>query len=212
DILLYDGTRMTVGPTTQEELEAKIAAGQRIGGIYAKLSALRTKYERLIHERYAKIPRRVSGYNLDELLPDGNGSFNLARALVGTESTCVTVLEAKVKLVQGQSARSLVVLGFPDIFQAADHTTEVATFEPIGLEGFDSVTTRNIVKKGLLQAEYLPLLPEGGGWLLVEFGGSRIEEAEEKARTFLRGFAGREAVTSTLLLTPQEQKKVWTIR
>src|SRR5215813_3713780 len=188
DILLYDGTRMTVGPATQAELEARIAAGGRIGGIYAKLAALRKRYEGLIRERYVSIPRRVSGYNLDELLPDGNGTFNLARALVGTESTCVTVLEAKVKLVQGQSARSLVVLGFPDIFQAADHTTEVATFEPIGLEGFDSVTTRNIVKKGLLQAEYLPLLPEGGGWLLVEFGGSRIEEAEEKARTLLRGF------------------------
>src|SRR5882672_83974 len=137
EILLYDGTRMTVGPTTQAELEAKIAAGARIGGIYGRLSALRTKYENLIHERYAKIPRRVSGYNLDELLPDAKGSFNLARALVGTESTCVTVLEAKVKLVEGLLSRVLVVLGFRDIFEAADHTTEAATFGPIGLEGFD---------------------------------------------------------------------------
>src|SRR5215475_6143390 len=104
EILLYDGTRMTIGETTQAELEAKVAAGGRVGGIYEKLSKLRTKYERLIQERYAKIPRRVSGYNLDELLPDASGSFNLARALVGTESTCVTVLEAKVRLVEGQAA------------------------------------------------------------------------------------------------------------
>jgi len=212
EILLYDGTRMTVGPTTQMELAAKIAAGGRIGGIYAGLSALRTKYEKLIHERYAKIPRRVSGYNLDELLPDAGGSFNLARALVGTESTCVTVLEAKVRLIEGQLSRVLVVLGFADIFQAADHTAEVATFGPIGLEGFDCVTTHNILKKGLLQGEYLPLLPEGDGWLLVEFGGKRLEEAEEKARTFLRAFEGRKGVSSRLLLTEREQKKIWTIR
>ena len=86
---------MSVGPTTEAELEAKIAAGGRVGEIYARLSKLRMKYEGLIRERYVNIPRRVSGYNLDELLPDAKGNFNLARALVGTESTCVTITEAK---------------------------------------------------------------------------------------------------------------------
>ncbi len=212
EILLYDGTRMTVGPTTQAEVEAKIAAGGRIGGIYAKLSVLRTKYEKLIRERYAKIPRRVSGYNLDELLPDSNGSFNLARALVGTESTCVTVLEARVRLVEGQLARVLVAVGYADIFEAADDTAETVQYGPIGLEGFDNVTTRNILKKGLLQGDYLPLLPEGDAWLLVEFGGTRMEEAEEKARGFLRGIEGRRRVSSRLIFSPQEQRKLWLIR
>jgi len=212
EILLYDGTRMRVGPTTQGEFEAKIASGGREGEIYRRLSSLRTKYEKLIRERYAKIPRRVSGYNLDELLPDANGNFNLAKALVGTESTCVTVLEAKVKLVEGQLSRALVVLGYTDIFEAADRTAEVIPFAPIGLEGFDSVTTRNILKKGLLQGEYLPLLPEGGGWLLVEFGGNNAAEAAEKARTFLRTVEGRNGVSSRIILSPQEQKKVWLIR
>src|SRR5262249_23169678 len=125
EILLYDGTRMTIGQTTPTELSAKIAGGGRVGEIYAKLSALRIKYERLIQERYAKIPRRVSGYNLDELIPNKSGSFSLARALVGTESTCVTVLEAKVRLVEGRLARVLVALGYEDIFLAADATAEI---------------------------------------------------------------------------------------
>jgi FAD/FMN-containing dehydrogenase/Fe-S oxidoreductase len=212
EILLYDGTQMSVGPTTPRELEAKIAAGGREGEIYRRLSALRMKYENLIRERYAKIPRRVSGYNLDDLLPTAEGHFNLARALVGTESTCVTMLEAKVKLVEGQLARALVVLGYGDIFEAADHTAEVVSFGPIGLEGFDSVTTRNILKKGLLQAEYLPLLPEGGGWLLVEFGGKERAEAEVKARAFLRAVEAKPEVSSRLLLDVREQRKVWTLR
>jgi len=212
EILLYDGTRMTVGETSQAELEAKIAGGGRVGGIYAKLSRLRTKYQKLIRERYLRIPRRVSGYNLDELLPDASGSFNLARALVGTESTCVTVLGAKVKLVEGQLARALVVLGYSDIYEAADQAAEIVSYGPIGLEGFDYVTTRNILKKGLLQGEYLPLLPEGKGWLLVEFGGGRMEEAEERARTFLRAVQRRKGVSSKLLLASEEQKRVWTIR
>ena len=212
EILLYDGTRMRVGPTTQTALGAKIAATGREGEVYRGLAALRSKYEKLIRERYTKIPRRVSGYNLDELITGADGTFNLARALVGTESTCVTILEAKVKLVDGQLSRALVVLGYADIFEAADHTAEVIPFEPIGLEGFDSVTTRNILKKGLLQGEYVSLLPEGGAWLLVEFGDRTPEIAEEKARAFLRTLAGRKGVSSRLILSPQEQKKVWLIR
>src|SRR2546430_6953828 len=212
EILLYDGTRMRVGPTTQGEFEATIASSGREGEIYRQLSSLRTKYERLIRERYAKIPRRVSGYNLDELLPDANGSFNLARALVGTESTCVTVLEAKVRLVEGQLSRVLIALGYADIFEAADQAAGIVEHEPIGLEGFDNVTTRNILKKGLLQGEYLPLLPEGGAWLLVEFGASQMEEAEEKARRFLRRVEGWEAASARMILSPQEQRKVWLIR
>ncbi|GAC1638135.1 MAG: FAD-binding and (Fe-S)-binding domain-containing protein [Candidatus Acidiferrum sp.] len=212
EILLYDGTRMTVGEVSLGKFEEQIAAGGRIGEIYSKLAALRHKYETLIGERYVKIPRRVSGYNLDELLPDANGNFNLARALVGTESTCVTVLEAKVKLIEGKLSRALVILGYPHIFAAADATAEVVGFGPIGLEGFDRVTTENIRKKGLLQSEYLPLLPEGSGWLFVEFGADKIEEAEEQARRFLRAMAGRPGVNSKLLLSPHEQKKVWSIR
>ena len=46
---------------------------------------------------FPDIPRRVSGYNLDQLLPE-NG-FHVARALVGSEGTCVNVLEATVRLV-----------------------------------------------------------------------------------------------------------------
>src|SRR5437016_612386 len=69
-------------------------------------------------KNYPHIPRRVSGYNLDQLLPGEDGRFNLARALVGTESTCVTILEAKVRLVYTYPQRVLLVLGYPSIYEA----------------------------------------------------------------------------------------------
>jgi FAD/FMN-containing dehydrogenase len=118
EVLLYDGTRMRVGATTEEELRQIIAAGGRKGKIYAGLKALRDQYSSLVRERFPIIPRRVSGYNLDGLLPE-NG-FNVARALVGSEGTCVTVLEATLRLVKSPQCRSLVGLGFSDAFVAAD--------------------------------------------------------------------------------------------
>src|SRR5690242_11361512 len=103
-ILTYDGLQMTVGQTSESELDAQIRQGGRRGDIYRRLRDLRDKYAGLIRERYPKIPRRVSGYNLDELLPEKG--FHLARALVGTESTCVTFLEIVAQLVHNPPARA----------------------------------------------------------------------------------------------------------
>ncbi|MGH2895075.1 MAG: FAD-binding oxidoreductase, partial [Solirubrobacteraceae bacterium] len=136
DVLLYDGTRMTLPSALSEaELERAIAQGGRIGEIYGALRALRDRYANLIRERYPQIPRRISGYNLDRLLPE-NG-FNVAAAMVGTEATCALVLEARCKLIDSPQHRSLVLVGYDDCPQAADQVPWVMEFQPIGLETFD---------------------------------------------------------------------------
>ncbi len=114
-ILLYDGTQMTVGAIDGEaDLDSIIAQGGRRGEIYAKLRGIRDQYAGLIRAKYPNIPRRVSGYNLDQLLPE-NG-FNVAKALVGTEGTCMIVLEAKLRLIESPQIRSLVCLGYSDTY------------------------------------------------------------------------------------------------
>ena len=135
EILTYDGCRMKVGATSDAELESIIRQGGRRGEIYQGLKSLRDRYADLIRERYPRIPRRVSGYNLDELLPEKG--FHVARALVGTEGTCVTVLEVTGNLVYSPPERTLLVLGYPDIYSAGDHVPEIVAAGPIGCEGID---------------------------------------------------------------------------
>jgi FAD/FMN-containing dehydrogenase len=93
EILTYDGLRLTVGDTPPDELERFCARDDRTGEIYRGLRELRDRYATDIRERFPDIPRRVSGYPLNELLSE-NG-FNVARSLVGTECTCAVVLSAK---------------------------------------------------------------------------------------------------------------------
>ncbi|HWE23537.1 MAG TPA: FAD-binding oxidoreductase, partial [Myxococcales bacterium] len=95
EIVLYDGTRLTVGATPDDELQRIIAGGGRRGEIYRRLRDLRDRYAEQIRARFPDIPRRVSGYDLTQLLPEKG--FHLARALVGTEGTCAMVLEATVR-------------------------------------------------------------------------------------------------------------------
>ena len=102
----------------------------------------------------------------------------MARALVGTEGTCVIVLEAKLKLIHNPRHKVLVGLGYKDAFFAADHVPEILEFEPIGFEGFEGTITEGLRRKGTPNVD---LLPEGGGVLLVEFGSDDAEQAQDRA-------------------------------
>jgi FAD/FMN-containing dehydrogenase/Fe-S oxidoreductase len=210
EVLTYDGLRLTVGPTSERELARIAAEGGRRGQIYAGLKALRDRFAGLIRQRYPDIPRRVSGYNLDQLLPE-NG-FHVARALVGSEGTCVTVLEATLRLVPSPPHRTLAVLGYPDVYAAGDHVPEILEWQPIGLEGLDDRLISFMHTKGL-HPESVAMLPPGGGWLLVEFGGDSQDEADARARRMtgaLQQSAGAPAIR--LLESKHEAKQIWEVR
>jgi FAD/FMN-containing dehydrogenase/Fe-S oxidoreductase len=178
EILTYDGLRMRVSATSDEELAQIIRVGGRRGEIYAALRTLRDRYADAIRMRYPKLERRVSGFNLDQLLPE-NG-FHVARALVGTEGTCVTVLEATTRLVYSPPARSLLVLGYPDVEAAGHRVTDVMAHAPLAVEGLDDRLVDGMRRKGM-HTDDLALLPAGGAWLFVEFGGETKAEADGRA-------------------------------
>ena len=156
------------------------------------------------------IPRRVSGFNLPALLPEQG--FDVAKALVGTECTCVLVLEAKTKLVYNPPVRSLLVFGYPDIFAAGDHVVEPAKFGPVGLEALDDTFIDYMKKKGL-HPPNMNFMPEGNAWLLIEFGGKDKAEADANARKCMDDFRQRgNAPPMKLFDDPAQEKLVWHLR
>jgi FAD/FMN-containing dehydrogenase/Fe-S oxidoreductase len=210
DVLTYDGERMRVGAATDAELEQIIRAGGQRGEIYSRLRGLRDKYADLIRSRYPNIPRRVSGYSLDELLPERG--FNVARSLVGAEGTCVIILGAKVRLVDWPKKRTTLVLGYKDVYTAADNVPEVCKSQPIGLEGMDHILIENMRKKNL-HPKSIAMLPEGRGWLLCEFGGETKEESNAKARALMQHLGQQpDPPNMKLFLDEQETQMVWKAR
>lgn len=209
DVVLYDGTRMTVGRTSPEDFEATIRAGGRPGQIYAGLARIRDRYANLVRERFPRIPRRVSGYNLDELLPE-NG-FHLARALVGSEGTCVNILSATLNLTSSPPHRILTVLAFPDAFAAADAVPLALEYKPIGLEGFDHMLVDFMRRKGLASRQ-LEKLPSGLNFLLVEMGAWSAEEAQAKSEEIARASQSWPVRPIAHICTPEEAESVWYVR
>jgi FAD/FMN-containing dehydrogenase len=152
----------------------------------------------------------VSGYNLDELLPERG--FNVARALVGTESTCVTILQAEMMLIDRPKARSLLVLGYPSVYEAGDHISEVMEFQPIGLEGMDDRLIDDM-KKARIHPENVSLVPDGKGWLLVEFGGETKSDADAKATALMAALRKQpNGPTMKLYDDPATEERLWKVR
>ena len=210
EILTYDGVRMKVGATPNAELEHIMQQGGRRAEIYTKLQTVASAYSDLIRQRFPNIPRRVSGYNLNYLLPE-NG-FHVARALVGSEGTCVTILEATCRLVKSPPERVLLIIAYPDIYQCADHVPEIMAHKPIGLEGFDDLLVGYTRAKGI-NPEGLALLPEGGGWLMVEFGAETARAAESQAQGLMQSLAHDvEAPHMRLYTDKQGIKRMWEVR
>jgi len=213
DVVTYDGNRLTVGQNfisdrVGTEVSGRSASG-RLHKIITELHQIADQYGDLIRAKFPNIPRRVSGYNLNYLLPE-NG-FHVARALVGSEGTCATTLEATCRLVESPPKRVLVVLAYPDIYQCADAVPEILKHKPIGLEGFDDLLVYYERTKGI-NPEGLALLPEGGGWLMVEFGAESIPGTEMQAQRLIDALNRGANPPHVRLYSGAQAKRVWEVR
>jgi FAD/FMN-containing dehydrogenase/Fe-S oxidoreductase len=214
DVLLHDGTRFTARPLDDEEYAALVRREHdepaRVAELHRALRRLRDDHGDLVRERYPDIPRRVSGYNLDSLLPEHG--FDVAGFLVGSEGTLVTVLHAELELVPVVKARALVVLGYPDIATAADAVPRLLEHDPIALEGVDHYLVRD-EQLAHLNAQGLAELPDGTGYLMVQFGGDDQDEADERGRALIDDLGGGEHEPQVAFFDdPAREHALWMVR
>ncbi|MFI1727977.1 FAD-binding and (Fe-S)-binding domain-containing protein [Streptomyces acidicola] len=210
EVLLYDGTRFWCGETSDEEYARIEHRGDPMAAVHRGLRGLRDTYADEIRRRFPDIPRRVSGYNLDSLLPEHG--FDVAGLLVGSESTLATVLRAELELVPVVKERALVVLGFSSVHEAADCVPAILPYEPIALEGMDQRLIRDQRLKRL-NLRVIGELPEGHAYLMVQFGGDTVDEADDRAHRMLDALQESEHDPEVALLDdPGHEDELWQVR
>nr|WP_246125403.1 FAD-binding and (Fe-S)-binding domain-containing protein [Cellulomonas xylanilytica] len=188
---------------TGRRFEARSGAGAL--DVVPGLDTLVRGHLDILRTELGRFGRQVSGYSLEHLLPEKG--TDLAKALVGTEGTVVTLLGATVRLVPVAAAPVLVVLGYPDMPTAADAVPALLAHAPLAIEGMDSRLV-DVVRR-VRGAAAVPPLPAGGGWLMVEVGGSDLTEALDRAHA-LAADAGTDAVG--LFPPGPEAAAMWRIR
>jgi FAD/FMN-containing dehydrogenase/Fe-S oxidoreductase len=170
DALTYDGVRFRAGALDGD------------GPFDELLARFADRWRSAIEARFPELPRRVSGYSLPDLL-DGH----LGRALVGSEATCVLILRAALQLTPRFAARSVVLVGYPDIVRAAEDVMLAREQKPVGCEAIDERLHDRIHRRGDAE-DALALLPEGRAWLIVEVGATTEQEARALADATARRF------------------------
>jgi FAD/FMN-containing dehydrogenase/Fe-S oxidoreductase len=211
EVLTWGGLRCWVGPTDDEEYRAVVAADDDRAALYRGLRELRDRHMGEIRRRFPSTPRRVSGYNLDALLPEHG--FDVAKLLVGSESTLVTVLRAELELLPVVPHKTTVVFGFPDIVTAANAVPEIAAVcSPVQLEAMDDRLV-TFMRQQHEHTSSIELLPEGDAWLIGHYGGGDADEAEAVARRALDDLGKHEDDADVVLSTdPAEQRALMKAR
>ncbi|WP_406003646.1 FAD-binding and (Fe-S)-binding domain-containing protein [Streptomyces sp. NBC_00829] len=176
---------------------AELRLGQGWEGAPTGLRELVDRNLALLRTGYPQgLPRRISGYALDALLPE-NGA-DLTRAFCGSEGTLGVVTEATVRLVEAPRARALAVLGYADESAAADAAAGILAHRPLTVEGMAEDLVPD--PRGL---------PRGGAWLFVETGGATAAEARVRAEAIVRA---ADALEGTVLDDPAGMRALWRVR
>ena len=212
DVILSDGSRAHFAPLTASELESRLSAGGLEGDIYRGVMRIAAEQQEEIDRTYAKIQRRVSGYNLDEFVPQAGltGPVNLARMVVGSEGTLCVVTEAKVNLVARPTMTSLSVLHFRSVFDASEATMKVLGHDPSSVELIDKMILDRC-REALGQSRLLSFIEgDPGAMLLVEFYGENEAELTRKMDALQKDIGLAYACVNIMDRTGQAA--VWNVR
>ncbi|MBW1597046.1 FAD-binding and (Fe-S)-binding domain-containing protein [Streptomyces sp. JJ38] len=190
DVLTYRGDPVRLAPGGHEVPEPLRSSVRAL--VHGELARLRTGFPEL--------PRRISGYALDALLPEHGEDW--ARAFTGGEGTLGVLTQATVRLVPAPGARVLAVLGYPDESAAAEAAVGLLPHGPLTVEGMAA---------DLVTPAARASLPRGAAWLFAELGGDTPAEAEAAARRLCRA-AAPGTTDHLLLVDPAAQRALWRVR
>jgi FAD/FMN-containing dehydrogenase/Fe-S oxidoreductase len=208
-VVLSDGTTARFGPVRRKDLDAKTRGTGLEASIYRHALSLAEAHRQEIEKRYPKIPRRVSGYNLDELLHEEE--VNLAKLVVGSEGTFATVVEAKLALVPVPAVSGLAVLHFRSLADALETGCEILELHPTAVELVDQMVM-DLARKSLEYSRRMYFVEgEPKALLVVEFVGDTESEVSAKLGR-LDSRIGNSARPMVPILDPAQQANVWKVR
>ena len=235
EVVLADGTRTWLGPATAAAAADLAARTDRIGAIHRELSRIAETEREEILARFPRILRRVSGYNLDELIADfrlliptprhvaamrereaaqyRDATINPAKLIAGAEGSLATVTEALVHVLPLPAARGVVVLHFDSLTASVAAVDAILACDPSAAELLDGLIIR-LARRSLEYRHYLDfVVGDPASLVLVEFSADSAEEVARRAAQLRERLQGCPGLTHTLVaLDKRQYEHIWACR
>jgi len=224
--LLVDGTEVVFGDVTPAQFEAKCRVAGLEGAIYREVAGIREEYADEIRARFPRHWRRVAGYNLNELVGfavrphsyagGGNGRprpFSMARLVIGSEGTLLTILEAKVRLMRRPKATALDVIHYHDMQEALESSQSILETGPYAVEVTDKLIL-DLARANIEQSQKMGWIQgDPAAIMMVEYAGDSEEEVRAKVEALeARRQRERFGYTSHIAHEAGQQRTIWNLR
>ena len=209
--LLADGSRVVFTEVDAEGFRAKTQAPGLEGQIYREVGRIRDQNRDEIALRYPKHWRRVCGYNLDELVK--NRPLNMARLVVGSEGTLLTIVEAKMRLVRRPPKTALDVIHYRDLQEALESSQAILETGPYAVELTDKMIL-DLARANIEQSRRMGFVQgDPAAILIVEYAGESDGEVRSKVEALEgRRAQGRFGYAAHIAYDPAEQQSIWKLR
>src|SRR5205823_11118474 len=209
--ILADGSPVVFGEVTPEAFQAKCATRGLEGQIYREVARIRDRYKADIAARYPRHWRRVCGYSLDQLIADR--PLNMARLVVGSEGTLLTIVEAKMRLVRRPRATAVDVVHYRDMQEALDSSQSILETGPYAVELTDKMIL-DLARNNIEHSKRMAFVQgDPAAILIVEYAGDSEVEVKSKVEALeARRAQERFGYASHIAYDPGEQQSIWKLR
>lgn len=207
ELLLATGETLVLEEIDNETFDMKCLQEDREGAIYREIRSIQKEYKGEIENRFPNIPRRVSGYNLDELIKPGN--LNLAKLIAGSEGTLGIATKIKLRLAKRSVETAVCLIPFENMIDGMRHITKILDHSPIAVEMIDS--------KILEAGKHAPSMRGRLDWLkgnpeaifVVEFEGKNSVDLQQR----LEKFQSEPFASQGISITDKKQiADIWAVR
>lgn len=210
-LALADGVMINFGDVTPRELLSKVAGNSIESSIYRKIHEIRSQHAEEIKKHFPKIPRRVSGYNLDELIKPG--PLNLAKLIAGSEGSLGIATRIKLRIVKKETNCILCVVHFDDLLEAFEKIQEMRQFSPLSLELIDDKIVAMGRRHPLLKDKLDWLIGQPKALIVVEFDGETETIASEQLKLFKTAMVNSQiGYAYSILNSNSQMAQVWELR
>lgn len=211
ELILSSGQKLIFKEENEASWNEKLALPTLEGDIYRHLESIRQKFGDAIKKHFPNLPRRASGYNLDELVKPF--PINPAKLIVGSEGSLGVISKIKVKIEPKPKTTAICLVFFHDIIEAMRSIPEMLAHSPIALEMIDD----KILEAGRTspamrgKLNWLKTIPKA--IFVAEFIADSQEKLEEKIDHFKNEMRQKNIGFDRVeIYDPELISHVWSVR
>ncbi len=184
--VLANGDLLSTQPLSIEEAKHLATQPTSHGKIMKQALASCGDNRALILEKFPRLNRFLTGYDLENVFDNDQLNFDLSRLITGSEGSLAFVCEAKLNITPISKAKTLINIKYDSFDSALRHSPFLVDAKATSVETIDSKVL-NLAKQDIVWHSVSDLITDVpnqvmDGLNIVEFNGESVEALAEQVK------------------------------